>query len=174
MSIVRSATLPTLALLAMACGGGDKAPPADSAPTAAPAAGPAAAPAAAPAASTLPEGQYAVCQACHQANGEGVEGAFPPLAGSEILNGPAEVPIAIVLHGLQGPLTVKGKQYNQIMAAWGQLSDEDIATTLTYERGSWGNTGTPVTAAEVAAVRAATKGRTAAWTWDELQKAKLK
>jgi mono/diheme cytochrome c family protein len=90
------------------------------------------------------------------------------------VNGPAEIPIAIVLHGLQGPLKVKGTDYNGVMAPWGTFSDEDIAATLTYERASWGNTGSAVTAAQVAAVRAATKGRTTAWTWDELQKAKLK
>ena len=152
-----------LALMLAACGGEKKeaAPPAE-------------APAAAPVASAVPQGQYAVCQTCHQADGNGVPNAFPPLAGSEIATGPAEVPIAIVLHGLQGPLTVHGTTYNGQMAAWGQFSDDDIAATLTYVRSSWGNAAPAVTAAEVAAVRAATSGRTTPWTWDELSKAKLK
>ena len=152
-----------LAVVLAACGGEKKeaAPPAE-------------APAAAPVAAAVPQGQYAVCQTCHQADGNGVPNAFPPLAGSEIATGPSEVPIAIVLHGLQGPLTVHGTTYNGQMAAWGQFSDDDIAATLTYVRSSWGNAAPAVTAAEVAAVRAATAGRTTPWTWDELSKAKLK
>ena len=152
-----------LVLVLAACGGEKKeaAPPAE-------------APAAAPVAAAVPQGQYAVCQTCHQADGKGVPNAFPPLAGSEIATGPSEVPIAIVLHGLQGPLTVHGTTYNGQMAAWGQFSDDDIAATLTYVRSSWGNAAPAVTAAEVAAVRAATAGRTTPWTWDELSKAKLK
>lgn len=152
-----------LVVVLAACGGEKKeaAPPAE-------------APAAAPVAAAVPQGQYAVCQTCHQADGNGVPNAFPPLAGSEIATGPAEVPIAIVLHGMQGPLTVHGTTYNGQMAAWGQFSDDDIAATLTYVRSSWGNAAPAVTAAEVAAVRAATAGRTTPWTWDELSKAKLK
>ena len=125
-----------LALVLAACGGEKKeaAPPAE-------------APAAAPVAAAVPQGQYAVCQTCHQADGNGVPNAFPPLAGSEIATGPSEVPIAIVLHGLQGPLTVHGTTYNGQMAAWGQFSDDDIAATLTYVRSSWGNAAPAVTAA---------------------------
>jgi mono/diheme cytochrome c family protein len=153
-----------LVLILAACGGEKKeaAPPAEAA-SAAPAT---------PAA--MPQGQYAVCQTCHQADGMGVVNAFPPLAGSEIATGPAERPIAIVLHGLQGPLTVHGTTFNGQMAAWGQFSDDDIAATLTYVRSSWGNAAPAVTAAEVAAVRSATSGRTTPWTWEELQAAKLK
>ena len=152
-----------LALVLAACGGEkqEAAPPAE-------------APAATPVAAAVPQGQYAVCQTCHQADGNGVPNAFPPLAGSEIATGPSEVPIAIVLHGMQGPLTVHGTTYNGQMAAWGQFSDDDIAATLTYVRSSWGNAAPAVTAVEVAAVRAATAGRTTPWTWDELSKAKLK
>jgi len=163
-SLSRSAAVSTLVLVLAACGGEKKE---EAAPAAAP-------PAAAAAPAAVSQGQYAVCQTCHQANGEGVPNAFPPLAGSEIANGPAEVPIAIVLHGLQGPLTVHGATYNGQMAAWGQFSDDDIAATLTYVRSSWGNAAPAVTAAEVAAVRAATSSRTTPWTWEELQAAKLK
>lgn len=125
-------------------------------------------------AESLPSGVYGtVCVTCHQANGQGMEGAFPPLAGSEIVNGPAERQIAIVLWGLTGPITVKGKKYNSIMSPWNSLSDADIATTITYERQSWGNTASAVTPAQVAAVRALTKNRKQSWTWDELSKAKL-
>jgi mono/diheme cytochrome c family protein len=162
-SLSKISTLSAIALVLAACGGEKK----EEAPAAAP-------PTAAAAPAAVPQGQYAVCQTCHQADGNGVPNAFPPLAGSEIATGPSEVPIAIVLHGLQGPLTVHGTTYNGQMAAWGQFSDDDIAATLTYVRSSWGNAAPAVTAAEVATVRAATASRTTPWTWEELQAAKLK
>jgi hypothetical protein len=98
-----------------------------------------------------------------------VEATFPPLAGSEIVAGSAEIPIRIVLHGLQGPLTVKGQRYNGTMPAWGQFSDADIAATLTYVRSQWGNAAAAVTAAQVAAVRQAPAGRNRAWTGAEIE-----
>ncbi len=111
-----------------------------------------------------------VCQVCHQATGVGLPGAFPPLAGSEWLNGRADIPIAIVLHGLQGPITVKGANFNGAMMAWGGvLNDDDLAATLTYARSQWGNKGAAVTAAQVRAVRAKYATRTTAWTAAELK-----
>ncbi len=111
-----------------------------------------------------------LCAACHQATGLGLEGAFPPLAGSEYVNGSATVPIAIVLHGLQGEITVKGKKYNGAMMAWGGvLNDADLAATLTYVRSQWGNKSAPVTAAQVRAVRARLASRTTPFTAAELR-----
>ncbi len=111
-----------------------------------------------------------VCAVCHQATGLGLEGAFPPLAGSEWLIGRAEIPIAIVLHGLQGPITVKGKPYNGAMMAWGAaMTDDDIAGTLTYARSQWGNRAAAVTTAQVRAVRARFASRTTPWTAAELK-----
>jgi mono/diheme cytochrome c family protein len=111
-----------------------------------------------------------VCQACHQATGQGMPGAFPPLVGSEWLNGRADIPIAIVLKGLQGEITVKGTKYNGAMMAWeAVLNDADLAATLTYARSQWGNRGTPVTAAQVKAIRTRFAGRTAPWTEAELK-----
>ena len=111
-----------------------------------------------------------LCAACHQANGAGLEGAFPPLAGSEWVNGPAIVPIAIVLHGLQGEISVKGKTYNGAMMAWGTvLNDDDLAATLTYVRSQWGNRAAPVTAAQVRAVRARFASRTTPFSAAELK-----
>ena len=110
-----------------------------------------------------------VCQACHQATGLGLPGAFPPLAGSEWLTGRADIPIAIALKGLQGEITVKGVKYNGAMMAWENvLNDADLAATLTYARSQWGNRATPVTAAQVRAVRTRFAGRTAPWTAAEL------
>ncbi|MBK8059076.1 MAG: cytochrome c [Gemmatimonadetes bacterium] len=107
-------------------------------------------------------------------NGEGLPNLYPPLAGSEWLTGDAEIPIAIVLHGMQGEITVKGQKFNNVMAPWASLSDAQIAAILTYERSAWGNTAAAVTAEQVAAVRAATTTRTTPWTPDEVKAAKLK
>jgi mono/diheme cytochrome c family protein len=110
------------------------------------------------------------CAACHQANGMGVPGAYPPLAGSEWLLGNPEVPIRIVLHGLQGPITVKTGSFNSAMTPFAdQLSDAEIAAVISYERSSWGNSASKITAEQVATVRAATKTQTGPWKPDELK-----
>ncbi|MGI9091214.1 MAG: c-type cytochrome [Gemmatimonadaceae bacterium] len=113
---------------------------------------------------------FSRCAVCHQANGQGLAGAYPPLAGSEWLVNNPEVPIRIVLHGLQGPITVKGASFNNAMTPFAdQLSDAEIAAVISYERSSWGNNASAVTAAQVQAVRAATKAQTAPWTPADLQ-----
>lgn len=96
---------------------------------------------------------YATCAACHQAEGQGIPGAFPPLAESEWVNGPVENLIRIQLRGLTGPITVKGVEYNSVMPAQAQQSDEQIAAVLTYIRSSFGNDSGPVTADQVKALR---------------------
>lgn len=96
---------------------------------------------------------YVTCLACHQAEGQGLPPVFPPLAGSEWVNGPVENLIRIQLRGIQGPLTVKGVEYNQVMPANATMSDEDIAAVLTYVRSNFGNTSGPVTPEEVKALR---------------------
>ena len=110
------------------------------------------------------------CAVCHQASGLGLPGAYPPLAGSEwLLNNP-EVPIRIVLHGLQGPITVKNTSFNNAMTPFAdQLTDDQIAAVISYERSSWGNAASKITAEQVAAVRAATKSQTAPWKPADLQ-----
>jgi len=99
------------------------------------------------------------CAACHLASGEGVPGAFPPLKGSGVVNkDDATKHIRIVLDGMQGG-KAGGVVYRSIMPPFAAvLSDEDIADIVDYERGSWGNHGKPVTAAQVAAERASSKG----------------
>lgn len=97
------------------------------------------------------------CMTCHQATGQGVAGVYPPLAGSEWVLEPQHEKhmIAIVLHGLNGPITVKGNQYNNAMTPFGGiLRDDQIANVLTYIRSEWGNEAPPVTPEQVAAVRA--------------------
>ena len=110
------------------------------------------------------------CAVCHQASGLGMPGAYPPLAGSEWLNGNPEVPIRIVLHGLQGPITVKNASFNNAMTPFAdQLSDDEIAAVISYERSSWGNSSSKVTAEQVKAVREATKTQTTPWKPDDLK-----
>lgn len=94
----------------------------------------------------------ATCVACHQANGQGIENAFPPLAKSDYLNADVDRAIDIVLHGKSGEITVNGKKYNSVMTAQA-LSDEDAANVLTYVYNSWGNNKTVVTPNMVRAVR---------------------
>lgn len=94
------------------------------------------------------------CAACHQPNGVGLAGAFPPLAGSDYLNADTRRAVSVVLHGLSGPITVNGAQYNSLMPALA-LNDEDAANVLTYVYSQWGNNGTRVTPALVAEVRKA-------------------
>jgi len=111
-----------------------------------------------------------VCFVCHQPNGLGVPGAFPPLAGSTIVAGDPDRLIRIVLHGLQGPVEVNGTTFNNTMPAQGAvLKDFEIANALTYVRSAWGNHATPVTVEAVTHVRATVK-RDTMWTWAELTK----
>jgi len=93
------------------------------------------------------------CAACHQRNGAGLPGAFPPLAGSDYLEGDRKAVLAAAIFGLSGPITVNGVTYNGVMPSMGYLPDEDIAAALTYVFNSWGNDGAAVSAAEVAALR---------------------
>ena len=68
-----------------------------------------------------------VCLACHQADGKGLPGAFPPLAGSDYLLGDKERAVGVVLRGLEGEVVVNGVKYNSVMPAMTQLSDKEIA-----------------------------------------------
>ncbi|MEN9991331.1 MAG: hypothetical protein RLZZ224_1033, partial [Verrucomicrobiota bacterium] len=112
------------------------------------------------------------CSACHGADGKGATGGqFPPLAGSPWVQGNAERPIKIVLHGLHGPVDVNGKTYNLEMPPQGAaLADDNIAAILTHVRKSWGNDSTPVSVEQVKSVRAATAQRQEHWTAEELLK----
>lgn len=92
----------------------------------------------------------AQCSACHQANGQGIPGAFPPLAGSEWLLGDPNIPIAIVHDGLQGEIEVTGNTFQGVMPPLGgQLSDAELAAVLSYARSEWGNDASEVSPATV-------------------------
>ncbi|PXX30571.1 dissimilatory nitrite reductase (NO-forming) copper type apoprotein [Arenibacter sp. ARW7G5Y1] len=92
------------------------------------------------------------CFACHQAEGQGIANAFPPLAKSDYLNADVNRAIDIVLHGKTGEITVNGQKYNSVMTAQ-TLSDEEVANVLTYVYNSWGNSKKDVTPAMVKSVR---------------------
>ncbi len=92
------------------------------------------------------------CASCHGAQGTGVPGTFPPLAGNPVVTGDANKVIGIVLDGLHGSISVSGQTYNGMMPAWkGTLSNKDVADVVTYIRGSLGsNKASAVTEAQVA------------------------
>ena len=115
------------------------------------------------------------CAVCHQTNGEGVAGQFPPLVGSEWVlsqdwHGDNHI-VKIVLNGLQGPISVSGTDWNNAMVPWRDvLSDSEIASVLTYIRNEWGNKAAPVSVDSVKQVRGDTKDQSEAWTAADLQK----
>jgi nitrite reductase (NO-forming)/hydroxylamine reductase len=90
------------------------------------------------------------CVACHQAEGQGLKGAFPPLAGSDYLQQGGMVAVEAVVKGLSGPITVNGVEYNAVMPALGYLSDSDVADVVSFVLNSWGNPGGEIAAGEVA------------------------
>ena len=96
------------------------------------------------------------CAACHQLEGQGIAGAFPPVAASDYVMANKDRAISAVMHGLTGEITVNGQKYNGVMPSL-QLSDGDIAAVLSYVRTSFGNKATDlVTMADVKRVRGTT------------------
>ncbi len=88
------------------------------------------------------------CFACHQAEGQGLPGVFPPLAKSDYLMADKARAIRGVIKGQTGEMTVNGQKYNGVMPPV-MINDEQIAQVLTYVMNSWGNTGDIVTVEEV-------------------------
>ncbi|QEA11648.1 c-type cytochrome [Comamonas flocculans] len=86
------------------------------------------------------------CASCHQASGAGLPGVFPPLDGSEWVHGSPKILANIVLHGIDGEITVKGNTYKGLMPSFAQLSDAELAGVLTHIRSSWSNQNEPVDA----------------------------
>ena len=133
------------------------------------------APAQAPVAATeaqLAEGKknyMTICFACHQPTGLGLPMVFPPLVKSPYVNGSPERFAAIILKGNIGPFKVDDKPYNNIMPAQeAVLTDDKIASVMTFVRASFGNTSGPVTAEVVAAARKKFIDRKTSWTQPEL------
>jgi mono/diheme cytochrome c family protein len=97
----------------------------------------------------------AQCLACHQANGQGVPGVFPPLAGSEWVVGDERVLANILLHGVNGQITVAGVAYQGAMPAFKQLGDAELAALASHIRSQWSNQAAPLTAELLAKERKA-------------------
>jgi mono/diheme cytochrome c family protein len=112
------------------------------------------------------------CAQCHQADGNGVAGVFPPLVASDWVTGHPEVISRILINGLVGPIEVKGNMYNGNMPAFGPgglgLSERDIAAVITYTRQEWGNAASEVTESMIADYSAMYNARSAPWTAEEL------
>ena len=101
------------------------------------------------------------CASCHGSMGTGMMGVFPPLAGADYVTGKEQLPLKILLNGLQGPIEVAGQTYNGVMPSFkARLSDTEIAAIVTYIRSSWGNDASAVSADDVAVVRRQYQGRT--------------
>jgi nitrite reductase (NO-forming) len=93
------------------------------------------------------------CSTCHQPTGAGLPGVFPPLAKSSILKATPKRIVEIALHGLTGPVTVNGNDYNSVMPPMSQLTDDEIADIGTFVLNSWGNAGGRITKDEVTKAR---------------------
>ena len=96
------------------------------------------------------------CLSCHQADGGGVDGLNPPLGKTDYVLGDKPRLIKVLLNGLQG-VDINGEEYHNVMPAQDHLTDQQMAAVLTYVRNAFGNKASGITAAEVQAVRAASK-----------------
>ncbi len=117
----------------------------------------------------LGEQMYGECTACHQADGTGIEGTFPPLVDNQTVLGDPAPLVALVVDGLEGPIEVQGVEYDDLMPPHDHYSDQEMAAVLTYIRQSWGNDADPVEESLVAEVRALTEERDEPWTEAQLE-----
>ena len=112
------------------------------------------------------------CVQCHQADGQGVIGVYPPLVASQWVTGHQEVLARILINGMNGKVLVLGKTYNGNMPAFGpsglNLKAKQIAGVLTYIRQEWGNAASEVTEATMLNYMEQYSPRTTPWTADEL------
>jgi len=98
------------------------------------------------------ETYMSVCQACHMADGSGIEGAFPPVANSDYLNENPDRGISAVVHGLSGEITVNGETYDGVMPRQ-NLTNEEVANVITYILNNFDNAGGEITPEDVERVR---------------------
>ncbi|MFT5632357.1 MAG: mono/diheme cytochrome c family protein [Rubritalea sp.] len=110
-----------------------------------------------------------MCAACHGMKGEGIgNGVFPPLNGSEWVQGDPNRIAQILLHGLKGPVTVKGNVYNLAMPAQGSLSDEGKVAVVRYLKNEFAGEETKFSLADLQKAKIASEARTLQWTAKEL------
>ena len=115
------------------------------------------------------------CAGCHGTDGAGMNRFAPPLIGSEWVLGDEKQLALIVLHGIEGPIEVAGKVYNQpeilpVMPAHSTMDDASITAILTYIRNEWGNQAGPVGKRTVSTTRNTSQGRVMPWKAEELKK----
>jgi mono/diheme cytochrome c family protein len=115
------------------------------------------------------------CATCHQPNGEGTPGIYPPLAKSDWIQDDERL-IKLALKGLWGPIEVAGQHFDPSkgvppMMGFGEmLNDNELAAVLSYVRQSFGNDGDLISAESVRKVREATRGRANFYMVEELLK----
>jgi mono/diheme cytochrome c family protein len=110
----------------------------------------------------------ATCIQCHKADGQGQVGLAPPLVDSAWILGPEERLVRIVLNGIRGPLTFGGISFNSDMPGLGTLTDDEVASVLTYVRREWDHAAAPIDPETVSRIRSELRGRSEAWTEQEL------
>jgi mono/diheme cytochrome c family protein len=111
------------------------------------------------------------CASCHQANGLGITGQYPPLDGSNWVTADPGIVTNIILKGLKGEIVVKGETYGTSAAvnmAAVAISDREIANVVTYVRQAWGNNVDEIFEDEVAAIRADSIEQQDQWTGDQI------
>jgi mono/diheme cytochrome c family protein len=109
------------------------------------------------------------CVACHQASGAGLPGVFPPLDGSEWVTGDGRIVANLLLHGVSGPITVKGTSFTGAMPPFAQLSDAELAAVANHIRSTWSNNAAPLDAALFEKERKAATRTTPFASGDELK-----
>lgn len=113
------------------------------------------------------------CAQCHQSDGNGVSGVYPPLVDSDWVTGHPEVIARVLINGLNGPIKVKGNTYNGNMPAFGpgglDLKPKDIAGVITYVRQEWGNDASEMTEPMIDDYLEAYAGRSTPWQAAELR-----
>ncbi|MEM6646138.1 MAG: cytochrome c [Bacteroidota bacterium] len=112
------------------------------------------------------------CMSCHQMDGAGIPGAFPPLTNSEWVSRSADQLVSIILHGVQGEIEVDGMVYGGMMPPWNTfLNDDEVAALSQYVRAEFADIDEEITPEDVARIREATAERTQPWTAEELVEA---
>ena len=111
------------------------------------------------------------CASCHQTNGLGITGQYPPLAGSKWVTSDPGLITNIILKGLKGEIVVKGEKYGTSAAvnmAAVPINDREIANVVTYVRQAWGNEANEIFEDEVSSIRADSSDQQDQWTGDQL------
>lgn len=111
------------------------------------------------------------CASCHQANGLGIAGQYPPLDGSNWVTSDPGIISNIILKGLKGEIVVKGETYGTSAAvnmAAVAISDREIANVVTYVRQAWGNNAEEISEGEVASIRSESAEQQDQWTGDQI------